>query len=486
MTAVDFLALAPYLMLLGGILILVLVVSFYRNHLAAMVTSVVVLLATLASIPFGLDAGARMVSGFMLLDGFVAFFNVLFLVAALVTLTLSRNYLTGRAGEPEEFYVLLLISTLGAMVLAAAEHFAAFLLGLEIMSISLYVLVGYSEEGHPPLEAALKYLVLSGVASTTMLFGMALLYNATGTLVVGELFNATVSDSRFALHMTVGHTLLVAGLAFKLSLVPFHMWTPDVFHGAPAPVSGFLATVSKTAVFAFLFRYVVQSGALAIQPIEQIVILFAVLSMILGNVLALLQTNVKRILAYSSIGHAGYLLIALIALVELADVNVALEAGMVYLAGYVLMTLASFGAVAVLSSAGEEADAQSLAAYQGLFWRKPWVAGVLTVALLSLAGIPLTMGFIAKFYLITTGVEGQLWLLVWTLVIGSAIAIYYYLRIVLTMTRSVTEPSYEYAPHVGEGAPTLIILGLVLVLFGTYPAPLIEAARGALQMVVGS
>jgi NADH-quinone oxidoreductase subunit N len=490
-TALDFLAMAPYLTLLSGILILVLVVSFFRNHLVVMIGSVVVLLATLVSIPFGLDAGPRLVSGFMVLDGYVAYFNVLFMVAAIVTVLLSRNYLEGRAGEPEEFYLLLLTSTLGAMVLAAAEHFAAVLLGLEIMSISLYVLISYSEEGHPPLEAALKYLVLSGVASTTMLFGMAMLYNATGTLVVGELLNVALSHPRFELHVLIGHGLLVAGLAFKLSLVPFHMWTPDVYHGAPAPVSGFLATASKTAVFAFLFRYVVQSGALEVPSVLQVMLLFAVLSMVVGNILALLQTNVKRILAYSSISHAGYLLVAVVALVQIADTNVALEAGMVYLAGYVLMTLASFGVVAVLSSSSEETDAQMLSAYQGLFWRKPLAATVLTVALLSLAGIPLTVGFIAKFYLIGTGIEGGIWLLVWALVIGSAIGIYYYLRIVLTMTKPVTDQgrelagSYRYAEQTGEGLPTLVVLGVVLILFGTYPAPLIDAVRDVLRIAIG-
>jgi NADH-quinone oxidoreductase subunit N len=484
MTAADFWAMAPYLVLLSGILVLVLIISFFRHHLLAMVTSVLVLLATFAAIPVGLDAGPRLVSGFMILDGYVAYFNVLFLVAALVTALLARNYLAGRAGEPEEFYLLLLIATLGAMVLAAAEHFAAVLLGLEIMSISLYVLIAYSEEGHPPLEAALKYLVLSGVASTTLLFGMALLYNATGTLVVGDLLGAS-ADGRFAVHVVVGHGLLVAGLAFKLSLVPFHMWTPDVFHGAPAPVSGLLATVSKTAVFAFLFRYVLQSGALDIPAVVHVILLLAVLSMVVGNVLALLQTNVKRILGYSSIAHAGYLLIALVALIQLADARIALEAAMVYLAGYVLMTLAGFGVVSVLSSSREETDAQTLASYQGLFWRRPWAATVLTVAMLSLAGIPLTLGFIAKFYLITAGVEGGLWILVWTLVIGSAIAIYYYLRVVLTMTRTSKEQAYEFPARAGEGRPTLIVLGVVLVLFGTYPAPLIDAVRSALQLGVG-
>jgi len=481
----DFLALAPYLTLLGGILVLVLVISFWRSHAIAMSVSVVVLLGTLGSIGFGLDAGVRSLSNFMVLDGYVAYFNVLFLVAALATTLVSRNYLSGREGEPEEFYLLLLIATLGAMVLASAEHFAAFLLGLEILSISLYVLIGYPEEGQPPLEAALKYLVLSGVASTTMLFGMALLYNATGTLIISELAGAALSGSSFELHWMVGHGLLVAGLAFKLSLVPFHMWTPDVYHGAPAPVSGYLATVSKAAVFAFLFRYALESGGLDVGVVARTLVLFGMLSMVIGNVLALLQTNVKRLLAYSSIAHAGYLLIALVALGHLASREVALEAGLVYLAGYALMTLAAFGVVAVLSSAAEETDAQELAAFQGLFWRRPLAAVVMTIALLSLAGIPLTVGFIAKFYLIAAGVDSGLWTLVWALVLGSAIAIYYYLRVVLIMSRPAEEGVYKYAVQLGEGRPTLVVLGVVVLLFGIYPAPLIDIIRDALRIAAG-
>ena len=485
MSAMDFLALAPYLTLLGGILVLVLVISFWRSHAIAMSVSVVVLLGTLGSIGFGLDAGVRSLSNFMVLDGYVAYFNVLFLVAALATTLVSRNYLSGREGEPEEFYLLLLIATLGAMVLASAEHFAAFLLGLEILSISLYVLIGYPEEGQPPLEAALKYLVLSGVASTTMLFGMALLYNATGTLIISELAGAALSGSPFELHWMVGHGLLVAGLAFKLSLVPFHMWTPDVYHGAPAPVSGYLATVSKAAVFAFLFRYALESGGLDVGVVARTLVLFGVLSMVIGNVLALLQTNVKRLLAYSSIAHAGYLLIALVALGQLASREVALEAGLVYLAGYALMTLAAFGVVAVLSSAAEETDAQELAAFQGLFWRRPLAAVVMTIALLSLAGIPLTVGFIAKFYLIAAGVDSGLWTLVWALLLGSAIAIYYYLRVVLIMSRPAEEGVYKYAVQLGEGRPTLVVLGVVVLLFGIYPAPLIDIIRDALRIAAG-
>lgn len=476
----DFLALSPYITITVGILVQLLVVSVRRGRTLAMVTGVLVLVATLASLPLGLGAGAPVVTEFLRLDAYAAYFNALFLFAAIVTAVLAHKYLENRAGEPEEFYILLGTATLGAMVLAASYHFAAFLLGLEILSISLYVLIAYTEEGHPPLEAALKYLVLSGVASTTMLFGMALIYNATGTLVFSELASAFVSHPRFELHMMLGQGLLFAGLAFKLSLVPFHMWTPDVYHGAPAPVSGYLATVSKGAVFAFVLRYVVESEVLSNQVVFTVIAVLAVLSMLFGNVLALLQTNVKRILAYSSIGHAGYLLVALLAVEVLSDHRIGAEAAMIYLAGYFAMTLAAFGVVTVLSSAAAETDAEEIDAYEGLFWRHPVAATVLTLAMLSLAGIPLTIGFIAKFYLITAGIDGSLWVLVWALVLGSAVAIYYYLRIVLAMTRSGAAVQYPYATQTSEGASILVMLGVVLITFGIYPTPLIDIVRNVL------
>jgi NADH-quinone oxidoreductase subunit N len=278
----------------------------------------------------------------------------------------------------------------------------------------------------------------------------------------------------------VGQGLLFAGLAFKLSLVPFHMWTPDVYHGAPAPVSGYLATVSKGAVFAFVLRYVIDSEALSNQVVFTVIAMLAVLSMVFGNVLALLQSNVKRLLAYSSIGHVGYLLIALLAVAVLADHRIGAEAAMVYLAGYFVMTLAAFGVVTVLSSAAAETDAEGIDAYEGLFWRRPVLATILTLAMLSLAGIPLTIGFIAKFYLITTGIDGSLWILVWALVLGSAVSIYYYLRVVLAMTRSGTAVQYPYATQTPEGMSILVILGAMLITFGIYPMPLIDMVRNVL------
>ncbi|MEE9254668.1 MAG: NADH-quinone oxidoreductase subunit N [Pseudomonadales bacterium] len=478
MTSAAYMAILPHMTLTGVIVVLLLVVSFARNHALVAAITVIGLVATLVTIGLSLAELPQQVTPLILVDRYAAFFNTLFLFAAIVTVLISYRYLGGRRGDLEEYYVLVATSTLGAMTMASAVHFASFVLGLEILAISLYPLIAYPEEGHRPLEASLKYLVLSGVASTTMLFGMALLYSATGSLVFTEVADAIAADVSMSLYVIVGNAMLFTGIAFKLSLVPFHMWTPDVYEGAPAPVTGYVATVSKGAVFAVALRYAIEAQAFSDEALVAVVSIFAVLSMVIGNLLALLQENVKRILAYSSIAHLGYLLIALIAVDALADEGMALETGMIYLAAYFLMTLGAFGVVSLLSSSSEERDADALERYTGLFWEHPLLAAVMTTVMLSLAGIPLTMGFIAKFYLFAAGVEATLWVLLWALVIGSGIAIFYYLRIIFTMSKR-PQASTEAGALSYVGVGTVVVLGALLIAFGIYPTPLIDVVQTA-------
>ena len=475
MTGPGLTALAPYIVLAGGTTLMLLAISFVRRGPISLALTMVVLLGTLASIGFTASAGGQLLDDFLLIDGYANFFNVLFVIAALATAVLTYGYIDKRAAQQEEFYILLLTATLGAMTMAAAAHFGAFLLGMEILSISLYAMIAYPESGRPPLEAAIKYLVLSGVASTTILFGMALVYGETGTL---EFAQALAGGGVL---LRVGQGMILAGLAFKLSLVPFHMWTPDVYQGAPAPVTGFVATVSKGAVAALLLRYVATTDVLALEEALFFGLsLIAIVSMVAGNVLALLQDNLKRLLAYSSIAHMGYLLIAVLAVASAAGPGMAAETGMVYLVGYFAMTLAAFGVMTVLSA---DEDAEDLRDYEGLFWRRPLLAAVLTVAALSLAGIPLTVGFIAKFYLFAAGVEGSLWLLLWALVVGSAIGVYYYLRIVFAMTKPQT--ASDEAALSWWGPAAVAVLGVAIVVMGVYPMPLIDAAREAIRAFGG-
>ncbi len=473
MSAMQAWALAPYLVLSGGIVVLLLAVATLQSHRVAFWGSIACLVAPLAFIPTAVAGGTQVIDGVLEIDGYALFFFVLFSLAAIATAVLSGRYLGGRATHRQEFYLLLVTATLGAAATAGASHFATFLLGLEVLSISLYAMIAYPEEGHPPLEAAAKYLILSGAASSTILFGMALVYTASGSLSF-QAPGAIAAGEQTVL--VLGQAMLLVGVFFKLSLVPFHMWTPDVYQGAPAPVTGFVATVSKGAVFAVLLRYVIDADLLASETLGIILVVIAIASMVVGNILALLQTNLKRLLAYSSIAHLGYLMIAVVVAGTAAGRALGVESGLFYVAGYFVMTLAAFGVVTVLSNDTDDAD--QIAGYDGLLWRRPVIAAVLAAAALALAGIPLTVGFFAKFYLVAAGVGNAAWALVWALIVGSAIGIYYYLRIVFAMTKRPDGDRPENPRRVPwEGTATVALLGLIIVLLGVYPSPVIDFVR---------
>jgi NADH-quinone oxidoreductase subunit N len=317
--------------------------------------------------------------------------------------------------------------------------------------------------------------VLAAVSASFLLFGIALIYAQLGTLSFSGIAAAkTVTGNLF---YVVGTILIIVGVGFKLALVPFHMWTPDVYEGAPAPVTAFIATVSKGALFAFLLRYFSLAEVNSDSALFITFSLIAVASMFIGNILALMQNNVKRILAYSSISHLGYLMVAF-----LAGKTYALIAVTLYLVAYFITTLGAFGIVSVLS--GSEGDADDLAHYHGMAWKRPFLSAIFTAMLLSLAGIPLTAGFIAKFYIMGAGVGSGLWLLVSVLVATSAIGLFYYLRIIITLYKRVAE---EESPAMTErttvaGGAVLAALAALLLWLGIYPSAFIEM----IQAIIGS
>ncbi|MBP9035242.1 MAG: NADH-quinone oxidoreductase subunit NuoN, partial [Pseudomonadales bacterium] len=378
-------------------------------------------------------------------------------------------YLEGVNDNREEMYLMLLIAAAGAIVLVGARHMVSFLIGLELMSIPLYGMVGYIYRDKRSLEASIKYLVLSAAASTFLLFGMALVYARTGSLAFDSLAGAVQMGAPL---VSTGLALMLVGIAFKLSLAPFHLWTPDVYHGAPAPVGAFLATVSKIAVLLVLLRWWNMLGLGQSAVFTTLLAALAALSILAGNLLALQQANVKRLLGYSSIAHFGYVLVAIIAGNELSA-----DAVKVYLLTYMAATLGAFGVLTLLSSPYRGDDAQGLADLRGLFWQRPFLAAVLTLSVLSLAGVPLTAGFIAKFYVIATGVKAGLWWLIAALVAGSAIGIYFYLRVMVTMFlatpgRRRLDAARDWGQH--SGGIMTIMLALFTLAVGLYPQPLID------------
>jgi NADH-quinone oxidoreductase subunit N len=471
MKLANLVAVLPLIILGVTAVLILLQAALRRNHNAAAFLTLAGLTLAMVTLPGVSQIVPLRFTPLLLIDRFAILYMGLLFAASAATVLLSYGYLQQFEGNREEYYILLLLAATGSAVLAASDHFAAFFLGLEILSVSLYALVAYPHLTGGHVEAGVKYLILAAVSSAFVLFGMALVYAASGTMSFDQ-FGALLHQLRpegMNIFMLAGAGLLVVGIGFKLGIVPFHLWTPDVYQGAPAPVTAFVATVSKGAALALLLRIFSPADIHAGSPFYNVFALIAAASMIAGNLLALQQNNVKRILAYSSIAHLGYLLTA-----YLAGGSLAVTAVTFYLIAYFVPTLGAFGIVTVLS--GPQKEAENIDDYRRLFWRRPWLAGVFTAMLLSLAGIPLTAGFVGKFYLVLAGVGSTQWALVIILVVTSTIGLYYYLRIIVAMF--VLQPDAKVAgppsPLSLPSALTLAILTVLLVWLGVVPAPVID------------
>jgi NADH-quinone oxidoreductase subunit N len=465
----------PILVVAIAAVAVMLLIALRRHHgLTAGMTAAGLALA-LILLPIVGPAAPRRITSLLTVDPYALFYSGLMLATSLGVTILSYGYFAQRRGQREELYLLLLLATLGALVLVASTHFVSFVIGLELLSVSLFGLIAYSVTAEESIEAGVKYLVLAGMASALLLFGMALVYAGTGSmdlLRLAEMLSApgrTVADA----YVLGGIVLIIAGVGFKLSLVPFHMWAPDIYQGAPAPITAFIATVSKGATFALLLRYFYQADLYRYPVLTLFLSAIAAASILVGNLLALRQQNLKRLLAYSSIAHMGYALVAF-----LAGGRFAVEAVTYYLLAYFVMNLGAFGVIAILSPPDSMRDLDRTEDYRGLFWRRPWLAGALSGMLLALAGVPLTVGFVAKFYALAAGVAASLWVLAVILVIGSVIGLYYYLRVIVVMFRPLpqaVDPGIAAVPsrlQFGQSA-LMAVLSVMLVWLGVYPAPVI-------------
>jgi len=466
-TAQDYLALLPLIILASGAILLLLSIAVKRHHVFTTIVAFAALTAAFISLFFQ-GGPAIEISNLLVVDRFSSLFTGMIIFASAIILLLSHPYIETRAEDIEEYYILLLLATVGSITLVSSRHFMTFFLGLELLSTSLYVLLAFFREREHSIEAGIKYLILAAVSSALILFGMALVYATSGTMYFPELgqFIAAGGEDFMSL---AGYAFMLGGIGFKLALVPFHMWTPDVYEGAPAPVSALIATVSKAGVFAFLLRFISESNGYSLTSLMLFLGIISAASMLLGNLLALLEKNVKKILAFSSIAHLGYLLVAFLTAGDLAN-----EASAFYLAAYIITITGAFGIVSYLS--GLKSDASDLEEYKGLFWRKPWIAAAFTIMLFSLAGLPLTAGFVSKFYVLLAGVDGGLWWLVIILIVGSTIGLFYYLRIIVTMfTRSGEDVKKEELPAASPlQAIVFFTLSALLIFIGVYPSVLIR------------
>lgn len=482
-------ALIPILVVASISVVLMLLVTFIRHHrLASLLTYSGFLLACVLTIQH-MGTVAVQITPLLIVDDYSRFFTVVILLASLISTMLAYDYLERCEDIKEEYYILISLAALGAVVLVSSNHFAAFFIGMELLSVSLFAMVGYMVHGETKrvltLEASIKYMILSGVSSSFLLFGVALVYADFGSLSFTALYEL-IGQRDATTYSIIGTAMIVIGLAFKLSWVPFHMWTPDVYEGAPAPVTAFLATVSKVSAFAIFVRFFIESGLYRLDGLMQALALLAILSMLVGNGLALRQKNIKRLLAYSSIAHLGYLMVALIAIgvVNPTDKTLAIEATAFYLVAYMVMSLIAFGVVTVLSVPEKSLEAEQLHNYRGLFWSRPALATSLGLALLSLAGIPLTIGFVGKFYIFAAGVAEQLWVLITVLIIGSAMGLYYYLGIILEMCKTPKSSGVIELSHTTtlEGKLVLMFLSTILLILGIFPNFLIDVIGASVRI----
>jgi NADH-quinone oxidoreductase subunit N len=459
----------PELLVIAGALALLLLGAIRGERVAGMVDIAAILIMLLAAALTVLQPAERIeiFGGSFVVDDFSRFMKVLALLGSAAALLMSIEFLRAKNIHRYEFGILVLTAAAGMMVMISARDLVMLYLGLELMSLSLYVIAAIDRDNLRSTEAGLKYFVLGGLSSGMLLYGASLIYGFTGTVGFTGIAAAAKVPS---IGLVFGLVFLFAGLAFKVSAVPFHMWTPDVYEGAPTPVTAFFAAAPKVAAIALFIRVAIEAFPGIVPQWQQIVVFISIASMVLGAFAAIGQRNIKRLMAYSSIGHVGYALVGLA-----SGTATGIQGVLIYMAIYVAMTLGTFACILAMRRAGgmvEEIDELA-----GLARTQPMVAFFLAALLFSLAGIPPLAGFFAKFYVFLAAIDAKLYALAVIGVVSSVVGAFYYLRIVKLMY--MDEPAGAFLPMPNELRLVLGICGLFVIFFFLYPSPLVAAAATA-------
>jgi len=469
---------APVLWLVAGGVVVLLVEAFTprrdSDHLSILSAVFLVLAGVSANMGLG-HPSQSLFHGVLRADAFGAFFDILFVIIALLTVSFGAVYLRRQSAPMPEFYVLVLFATAGMMLLASSTDLVGVFLSLELMSIGVYVLAAIQRNSSYSQEAGFKYLILGAFASAFLLYGIALIYGTTGTTQFEVLSARMGGNPALAKNLVFwgGWGLILVGLGFKVAMVPFHQWTPDVYAGAPAPVAGYMAAGVKAAAFAVLVRLIWTGMPLIMGKMAPLLMGFAVLTMVFGNIVALAQSNLKRMLAYSAIAHAGYLLVGVLAISGQND-DPATRGILFYLASYALMNLGAFGAVTFVSR--RRGERSELSGFAGLARRHPWVSFFLAVCMFSLAGVPPTAGFWGKFYVFSAVIQRGMVALAVVALLNSAVAAYYYLRVVVYLY--MREPGED--AYIGDDVQASAAIGVAAILLlwiGLFPSSVLELAR---------
>jgi NADH-quinone oxidoreductase subunit N len=491
---IDYKLLSPVLALAGGCIVVLMVglfrAQFVRRSLVPALTAATLLIAIGLTI-WVWDPGDTepIIEGALAMDTLTLGLSMLFYAAGLVTILLSIRADAPRVAGQGEYYALLLGSITGMVVLVGAENLITLFIGIEVLSIPLYVLCATELYRRESLESGLKYLVIGSVGSATLLYGLALLYGASGSMQFDGIASALGGDELSTTDplLLTGIALTMTGLAFKASVAPFHQWTPDVYQGAPTPITTFMAVATKAAAFGILLRLFGEALGLAQLDWAPALAVLAATTIVIGNVGAIAQRSLKRMLAWSSVAQAGYLLAGVV-----VGTNLGVQATVFYLAVYLLMNVAAFAVVVARERVSEHGD--DLASFENLGQSNPWLAWPMTIAMLSLAGFPATGGFIGKFFLIDASVDGDYTWLGIAIVVGSILSLAYYLRVIAAMwmgryeiempsvPRRRVKPVSGWSPEADtraqpEVAVVAIVCAAATILFGLWPDPLFDAAR---------
>jgi NADH-quinone oxidoreductase subunit N len=468
--SVNFATILPELILAAGAMALLMLGVFLRKEQGEFVLGLAILVIIVAGVFVAMGQGTETAfQGSFIVDSFARVMKLLTLTGAAAALLMSIDYWRGHGQLKFEFPVLVLLATTGMMMMISANDLISLYVGLELQSLALYVIAAFDRDSAKSSEAGLKYFVLGALSSGMLLYGASLIYGFTGSTSFATIAEA-VQPSGNNLGLIFGLVFLMAGFAFKISAVPFHMWTPDVYEGAPTPVTAFFAAAPKLAAFALTVRALVAAFPSVTVEWQQIVTFLAIASMGLGAFAAIGQTNIKRLMAYSSIGHMGFALVGLA-----AGTSEGVEGVIVYLAIYLAMTLGTFACILAMRRNGRMVE--DIDALSGLSRTNPLMAFTLAMLLFSLAGIPPLAGFFAKFYVFLAAIHAGLYPLAVIGVLLSAVAAYYYLRIVKLMYFDA--PAERFDPMPLALTSVLTVTGLFTLLFFVYPSPLVSIAEAA-------
>lgn len=459
---------SPFLLVTLTSLIALVVEAVRKNTLAVYFISLVGLLTALVATVLTFDNGASSFYGMMQTGGYANYFAAIILVSAGMTTVLSRQYMEQQHAHRSEFYLLILFATAGMILMASAADLVMIFLGIELMSISLYVLAGFMRTKITANEAALKYFLLGAFATGFLLYGIALVYGTAGTTnlpAIAAKFDALRNNILFL----IGVAMLIVAFSFKVAAVPFHMWAPDVYEGSPTTITAFMSTGAKAAAFAVFVSVFVRTFEFSGGKVNEAIAYISAASMILGNIVAIAQTNLKRMLAYSSIAHAGYMLAGVAAANQEGQIGI-----LFYLAAYTLMNLGAFGVISMVEREGDKN--LSFEDYAGLSTARPFVAALMAVFMFSLAGIPPFAGFFGKYYVFLAAIKANM---TWLAVVGvltSVVSVYYYLRVVVYMYFRDGSADLSATPSV----PALAVMSLAAIIIlqlGIYPSFVVDLVQ---------